>query len=112
MGEQEDVRVARTESLFRDVNERIAETAEKFGAKDASFVCECDDPACTHRVHATIDEYEEVRADGARFLVDAGHVNDDAETVVEVKRTFTLIEKIKPLVRSTARRLDPRASNA
>ena len=29
-------RIARTESLFRDVNERIAETAENLGSEDAS----------------------------------------------------------------------------
>ena len=73
MGDEEDLRAARTEALFRDVNERIAESAERFGSHDASFVCECDAADCTHRVRATLEEYEEVRADGARFLVAEGH---------------------------------------
>jgi hypothetical protein len=110
MGEQEDLRVARTEALFRDVNERIAESAQRFGSKDASFVCECDDPNCTHRIHATLDEYREVREDGAQFLVAESHVNDDVERIVERRRSFALVEKVKPLVRKTVLRLNPRAS--
>jgi hypothetical protein len=110
MGEAEDLRVARTESLFRDVNERIAESARRFGADDASFVCECDDPTCTHRIHTELEEYEEVRADGAQFLVVEGHVNGEVEQVVAKRRNFDLVEKVKPLVRKTVRRLNPRSA--
>jgi hypothetical protein len=110
VGEAEDLRVARTESLFRDVNERIAESARRFGADDASFVCECDDPSCTHRIHTDLEEYEEVRADGAQFLVVDAHVNDEVEHVVSRRRNFALVEKVKPLVRKTVRRLNPRAA--
>ena len=110
MGEQDDLRVARTESLFRDVNERIAANAERLGATEASFVCECDDPDCTARVHATLDEYRRVRADGARFIVVDGHVNCEAERVVDRGRKFALVEKIKPLVRQTVKRLNPRST--
>ena len=110
MGEAEDLRVARTESLFRDVNERIAESARRFGADDASFVCECDDPSCTHRIRTELEDYEEVRSDGAQFLVVEGHVNDDVEHVVEKRRNFALVKKVKPLVRKTVRQLNPRAA--
>ena len=110
MGEAEDLRIARTESLFRDVNERIAESARRFGADDASFVCECDDPTCTHRIQTDLEDYEEVRSDGAQFLVVDSHVNDEVERVVAKRRNFALVEKVKPLVRSTVRRLNPRAA--
>ncbi len=49
-------RRATTEALFRDVNERIAESAERFDADQAEFICECADPACTDRVPATLAE--------------------------------------------------------
>jgi hypothetical protein len=110
MSEKEDLRVARTESLFRDVNERIAETAGRFGSDDAAFVCECDDASCTDRIQTTIETYEEVRADGAQFLVSEDHVNDEVERVVETTEEFTLVEKVKPLVRSTVLQLNPRAA--
>jgi hypothetical protein len=110
MSEKEDLRVARTESLFRDVNERIAESAERFGSEDASFVCECDDPGCTHRIHATVEQYEEVRENGAQFLVVDGHENDEVEEVRVRRKTFVLVEKVKPFVAETVRRLNPRAT--
>jgi hypothetical protein len=106
---EHDKRIARTESLFRGVNERIAATSRRFGGDDASFVCECDDPQCTHRVRATLAEYEAVRADGARFLVAPGHENDEVEEVRGRGTRFSLVEKVKPLVRQTAEQLNPRA---
>jgi|SRR5579872_865767 len=110
MNESDDLRAARTESLFRDVNERIAESAGRFGSDDASFVCECDDPACTHRIHTTLEQYEEVRADGTQFLVANGHVNEEVESIVERRHGFWLVRKVKPLVAATVRRLNPRAA--
>jgi hypothetical protein len=110
MNQIDEMRAARTESLFRGVNERIAESAERFGADDASFVCECDDPRCTERIRATLDEYEDVRSDGAQFLIVDGHEDPAVERVVEEKPRFSLVEKIRPLVRQTVKQLDPRAS--
>jgi hypothetical protein len=49
------VKRARTEALFRDVNERIAESALRFDASATQFVCECADPTCTHRLEATLE---------------------------------------------------------
>jgi len=109
---EHEQRIARTESLFRGVNERIAGTSRRFGVGDASFVCECDDPQCTERVRATLAEYEAVRADGARFLVAPGHENNDVEEVRGRGTGFSLVEKVKPLVRQTAQQLNPRAQEA
>ena len=49
------------------------------------------------------------RSDGAQFLVDEEHVNPEVERIVERRRCFALVEKVKPLVRQTVLRLDPRA---
>jgi hypothetical protein len=104
------VQRAQTESLFRDVNERIAESAQNFESDSTAFVCECSDPACTARVHATLDEYEEVRADGATFLTTPGHVDEDIEHVVSDRGRFQIIEKIQRTVRATVKRLNPRTA--
>jgi hypothetical protein len=54
-----------------------------------------------------------VRSDGAQFLVDEEHVNHQVERIVERRRCYALVEKVKPLVRRTVLRLDPRtAENA
>src|SRR5947208_2900686 len=63
-------RKARTESAFREVNERIAENAHRFDSGSTEFICECDDSTCSERVEITLEEYERVRADGTRFLLD------------------------------------------
>ena len=79
---EREMRIARTEALFRDVNERIAESAERFSAHDAEFVCECADPACAERVLATLEQYEEVRSVGTHFLLTPGHEIAEVERVV------------------------------
>jgi hypothetical protein len=60
--DERDEPIARNEALFREVNERIAESAERFDSERAEFVCECADQEGTERVEATLVEYERVRA--------------------------------------------------
>jgi hypothetical protein len=103
---------ARTEALFRDVNERIAESAQRFDADSTQFVCECSDANCTHRVDATLEEYEGVRADGTTFMLAPGHAQHDIEKVVVDRGRFHIVEKIQATVRTTVKRLDPRAQPA
>ena len=104
-------RVAKNEALFRGVNERIAETAERFDAPEAEFVCECADSSCTDRIEATLDEYERVRSDGACFLVRPGHEDQRFERVVAERKQFRIVEKVHAVGR-LARRLNPRAEPA
>jgi hypothetical protein len=108
----DEVKRARTEALFRDVNERIAESAQRFEADATQFVCECADPTCTDRVEATLDEYEDVRADATTFLLTPGHAHDDIERVVADRGGFHIVEKMQATVRATVRRLNPRAETA
>lgn len=108
----EQVKRAQTEALFRDVNERIAESAQRFDADVTQFMCECSDPSCTHRVEATLDEYEDVRADGTTFLLTPGHAHSDIERVVADRGRFHIVEKVQQTVRATVQRLNPRANLA
>jgi hypothetical protein len=104
------VKQARTEALFRDVNERIAESAQRFDAERTDFVCECSDPNCTHRLEATLDEYEDVRADGATFMLTPGHEDAEIERIVSAGRRFQVVEKMQRTVRETVKRLNPRTA--
>jgi hypothetical protein len=106
------VRRARTEALFRDVNERIAESAHRFEAESTQFVCECADANCTHRLEVTLDEYEDVRSDGATFMLAPGHEHDDIERVIDRRGRFWVVEKMQRTVRATVQRLDPRTNPA
>jgi hypothetical protein len=103
-------RIARTESLFRDVNERIAEVADRLGSGETEFVCECADAGCDERLSATLDEYEQVREDGARFLVAPGHEYPEYEHVLQRRDHMQVVAKSKdPQLADAARELDPRA---
>ena len=108
MTDQEQ-RIARTESLFRDVNERIAESAERFDATSTEFVCECADQTCTDRVEATLEEYEDVRSKPTRFLLRPGHEDTRVEQVVATRgKRHAVVEKFNGAVVQIVRRLNPR----
>lgn len=110
MTESEAERIAQTESLFREVNERIAESAVRSGTDETSFVCECADAACTHRVEASLAEYETVRDHGATFMLVPGHDDERVEAVVEQQGGHAIVEKQEPTVREIAVELDPRTA--
>jgi len=104
----EHERRALNEALFRDVNERIAESTEHFETDKIAFVCECADSNCTERVPATLAEYESVRKKSTTFLLAPGHGEPDIEQVVSDRGRFQVVEKMGEVVRRTVIRLDPR----
>ena len=110
--EDQVARIARTEALFRDVNERVAEAAERFDSDEAEFVCECADPACTERVEAPLDDYERVRANGTHFLLVPGHEDTRVERVVGARRRYAIVEKFERRIAGLVRRMDPRGAAA
>lgn len=103
----EELLNAKTESQFRDANERIAASAEGFGLQQAELVCECGDPECGHRIEAPLDDYERVRADGARFLLAPEHEEQEHEQVIESRPGYRIVQKLRA-VGAVARRLNPR----
>jgi hypothetical protein len=105
-------RKARTESAFREVNERIAENARRFDSGSTEFICECNDSACSERIEITLEEYERVRADGTRFLLAPGHGDGSIEKVVDHRGHFVVVEKVQTAARALVRRLNPRAAEA
>lgn len=109
---EREVRIAKTEALFRDVNERIAETSERFDTDEAVFMCECADPACAERLEVPLDEYEEVREEPTRFMLDPDHVVPDVEEVVRRRQGYAIVEKVDAVVASIVRQFDPRTGTA
>ncbi len=109
---KDEARISRTQSVFRHVNERIAEAAVRFDAEDAEFVCECAAAECHHRVAARLDDYEQVRAEPTRFLVAEGHEAPAYEHVRERRAGYLVVEKVARAVAAAVRRSDPRANPA
>jgi hypothetical protein len=107
---EHQVRIAKTEALFRDVNERIAETSGRFDADEAEFMCECADPACAQRLQVPLDEYEAVRENATTFVVNPEHAVPEVEKVVQHRRGYAIVKKIDDVVARIVRQLDPRTA--
>ena len=84
---REQARGARTQSLFRDVNERVKEINHMFGevVPLSEWICECCDGTCTERMELMSTEYEAVRSNPRRFAVlpSDQHFNPRIERLVE-----------------------------
>jgi hypothetical protein len=93
-----EARLARNEVMFRAINERIRELAGRFdqsGAESLAFVCECADETCVERVHLTTEQYDDIRAIPARFVVVSGHeATPLVERVVYRSDQFVIVRKI------------------
>ena len=101
-------RIAKTEALFRNVNEGINDASNQLDTEKGRFVCECGDPDCTERIEVPIDEYESVREHPTRFVVSPGHVKGPVEKVVERRPGYAVIEKLDRAVAQIVRQLNPR----
>jgi hypothetical protein len=65
------------------------------------------------RVRATIDQYEQVRADGTHFLLVPGHEDPQVERVVKrPHRRLAIVKKFNEIIARRVRRLDPRSNAA
>jgi hypothetical protein len=106
----DQAKMARTESVFREVNEAIAKTAERFEAEETDFICECSDSDCAHRITVELEDYEEVRGEATYFLLAPDHHQPAVERVVERTDEFDVVEKVAPLMADISKALNPRAA--
>jgi hypothetical protein len=100
--------IAKTEALFRNVNEEIKDASDRFDADVGEFICECGDPTCTEHIELPLDTYDTVRTDPTRFVVRPGHVKGPVERIVKREGDHAVIEKVDRIVSNIARRLNPR----
>jgi hypothetical protein len=101
-------RLAKNESLFREVNERIAEAAKRtLVLPDAEFLCECGRPDCLERILVRLDEYEQTREHPERFILVTGHEQPEVDRVIGGGDDYVVVEKIGE-ARAVADELDPR----
>lgn len=99
---------ARNQVLFREVNEHIAELSGAESEAGVSLsICECGNPNCAESLEITPAEYEQVRADRARFVVLSGHQLPEVERVVDGNGRFLVVENVGAAA-TIARASDPR----
>jgi hypothetical protein len=107
MSERTD-RLARNETMFRSVNERVEEVVQPGPEEQIDFLCECGDSDCGEKMTLTRQEYEQVRADGAQFAVYPGHEIPQIEEVVLRAEGFFVVRK-HPHEAEIAEETDPRS---
>ena len=86
-------RIARNETIFRAVNERVNEMQDEGDPDVTDFLCECGNAECVETISLRAGEYEGVRADAKWFAVLPGHVVEDVERVVEKSDRFFVVQK-------------------
>ena len=106
--EELEVRAAKNQALFRDINERLLELAADADEQGA-WNCECADVTCLEQIQMTHAEYEAMRSDSTRFAfaADERHVLPEVERVVERNDRHWIVEKVGE-AGETAETLDPR----
>ena len=108
IADQQALEIGRRQSLFREVNERIEDLAEKFELRDeVPILCECGSTDCNERIVLTENEYETLRRIPTHFAVLPGHDIPTVERVVEQNERFVVVEKFGESAKA-AIRLDPR----
>ncbi len=110
MASERKERIARNESAFRDLNERLEANVHRGDIEPdyAGFVCECGDIDCDTTVRMALPAYEAIRRDSMLFFVVPGHEAADTEDVVDDNGGYLVVRKhddVAGIVDST----DPRS---
>jgi hypothetical protein len=95
--EERAARGARTQSMHRDLNERVREINGVFSdvLPLGGWMCECANDECTTRVELSTAEYEAVRAVPTRFIVAPKdrHAFSEIEHVTKQTDRYWVVEK-------------------
>lgn len=81
----------RTQSFFREINDRVSELSEARDATPPRFICECVRSGCGATVVLSLAEYAKVRSDPTCFIVLAGHEDATSQEVVERRAACVLV---------------------
>ena len=103
-------RIGLNEAVFREINERLNELAEKFSSpvEPIELVCECGNVHCDERLRVDGADYEALRSDSRLFAVVPGHEIEDVEDVVEHRDGYVVVRKHEGEPSRVARVTDPR----
>ena len=106
-----DAEKAKTESVYREVNERIYEVNAQREVLDLpeDLICECARPECSEQVTINAVEYRGLRANSTWFLIAPSeeHFFPEVERIIAKNGTYWIVEKHDGSAR-IAEQLDPR----
>jgi hypothetical protein len=88
------VRLVQTQALFKDINERLAQSRSP--AIWQGFVCECASELCIELIEMTSDQYRSLRASPTTFAVvaDERHVFAEIERVRSREDGYWIVERL------------------
>ena len=110
MSEERARRVGHNQTLYREVNERVAKLSEPLATTTDDFgvVCECGDLECSEEISVSRTAYERVRASAERFILKRGHEAPDLEQAVEDNADYVVVTKRAGTPTRIAEQADPR----
>jgi len=107
----EELRAAKTQALFREVNERLESLNDSstVALPRGSFICECAQETCAEQIELSLEEYEAVRAGPTTFAVAPAeeHFFPDVEDVAAKHDRYWVVAKTGAAA-AVAEKLDPR----
>jgi hypothetical protein len=105
VGDRTEERIARNNAIFREANQKIRASADRYDADldPLPFICECAAPDCTEILRLTRREYRDVRQNDRRFLTAVGHEQAEGARARVVSRGDRYLEVEKPLPMSVGR---------
>jgi hypothetical protein len=107
-----DAEKAETESLYREVNQRIHEVNAQRAVLDLpeDFVCECAQPECSKQITMNAVEYRGLRAHSTWFAIAPSeeHFFPEVERVVAKNGRYWVVEKHDGAAQ-IVEQLDPRS---
>ena len=94
--DQRHLRTTQNRLVFRSVNRRIKELADKLfrADSDVAFVCECDDPGCIKMITMPVSEFAAFERMEDCFLVAPGHEDAEVEQTVARHRRYVVVANV------------------
>jgi hypothetical protein len=86
--------IAKTQVVFREVNERIAEITVGHGETASDFLCECGRNDCTSVIELSLADYQALRAEGVFFVAATGHCVEGVDRLVGSRDGFDVLVQI------------------
>jgi hypothetical protein len=83
--------VRKTQLVFREVNQRIAEITATQEEMSSEFLCECGRATCVTVIDLGLSEYKAIREDDSHFITARGHWVEGVDRVVEERDGFEIV---------------------
>ena len=86
-----DDRVVDNQRTFRSASDRLQDIVIVEEQRLVPFLCECADPACTGRVHATVAEFGAAHGELGGSFLRPGHSRVAGEKVLSREGRFDVV---------------------